>query len=318
MNLLKMSDSIYLRKYGTSDGGSRLLEKMKNMDFSKYIINDSSRDYLIGVIDRKISSDLKSEIIILLKNGTIELIACDKDDGIPNYMIMRPTMVAGKVKFYLNIGYYAKFDKSKRDIKDIDPRILFSLLVYGYAQYKIYTNPNKLTDIKFQDLVVQSYRKIINKVMAKIVSLNTLTFEEKLLSDIITYTYIYKVLLRKDDEATLSSIKNIYSKLQANSDRYSNILSSVEMKDINSFEEFVNYLSEKCPSFKKLSPALLLKEYTISMKSTAVLSIDLLQVFVPTLLAVDVGSSGVFNDKFVDGVLDQKETTNLKTLIARF
>lgn len=317
MNLLRIGDSFYIKKYGTPDGGSHLLDKLRNIDFDKFTVSDSSKSFLMGLIDRKISSDLKHDILDLMSRGIIELVLCTKEDGFPNYLLATPMNTHSGIKYYINIGYYSKFKKDTKEVIDVDPRILFSLLVYGYGQYKIYSNPSKVQEMKTQDLVIQSYRKIMNKVLSKVVSLNILTSEEKTMFDLILLTYINKVLLRKDDGATLSSVKTYMSKTSINKDRLENIMNSLETFEIEDFESFIQYLVLKCPSFKKISPALILREYTISMKSASVLSIDLIQFFIPTLMAIDVGSSGIFNDKFVDNVLDQNETTNIKVATTR-
>lgn len=317
MNLLRIGDSFYIKKYGTSDGGTHLLDKLRNIDFSKFTISDNSKNYLMGLIDRKISSDIKHDILDLMNRGIIELVICSKEDGFPNYLLATPMNTHNGIKYYVNIGYYSKVKKETKEVLDIDPRVLFTLLVYGYGQYKIYSNPSKIQEIKIQDLIVQAYRKIMNKVLAKIVSLNTLTSEEKIMFDLILLAYIYKVLLRKDDNGCMSSIKTYMNKNSVNKDRLENIINSLDVSEINDFETFISYLILKCPSFKKISPALILREYTISMKSASVLSIDLIQFLIPTLMSIDVGSSGIFNDKFVDNVLDQNETTNIKIATTR-
>lgn len=321
MSLLRLGQSYYLSKFATSDGGSHVLEALRSINFSKYEISESSRNYLIGLIDRKVSSEFKNIILGLVKNRTIKIIMCGKEEKMPNYIPFIPMAVDGKVNFYLNIGYYASKNVNKDngsiDVKDIDPRVLFTLLVHAFGQYKIYSNPSRITDIKLQDAIISSYKKIISKIINKIVSVNVLTAEEKLNFDLIIYAYICKVLLRKDDEVTKHILKNINNKISLNKDKVESAISVLEVNKIVDFESFVTELQSVSNSLKKVNAPLLLREYAISMKTSGVLSLDLVQIFVPLLMSVYVGSSGIFNDKFVEGVLDNRELDIVKSAMLK-
>lgn len=322
-NLTKIGDSCFMSKYGTSDGGAHILDRLRGLDYNKFKINESSRNYLMGVIDRKVSNESKNKIIDLIEKDEMELIVCSKEDGIPNYLIAFPMAVQDpdtkqfKLKFFINIGYYAKYKKETGEVLDIDPRILFAILTYGYTQFKIYTNSVRIDESKTEDIVATSYKKIFNRIMGKIVNLNVLTSSEKLSYDILLLAYITKVILRKDTSSSLSYIKTAFSKLSIDKDKLTNTINSLNIEQIDSLDSFIKILVDVCPSFKKVSTALVLREYTISMKSAAVLSIDLVQFFIATLLAVNVGSSGIFNDKFVENALDSNELSHLKVLMAR-
>lgn len=321
MNLLRLGQSYYLSKFATNDGGSHVLDALRSINLSKYEISESSRNYLIGLIDRKVSSEFKNVILELVKNRVIKIIMCGKEEKLPNYIPFIPMAVDGKVNFYLNIGYYASKNVNKDngsiDVKDIDPRVLFTLLVHAFGQYKIYSNPGRITDIKLQDAVISSYKKIISKIINKVVSINVLTSEEKLNFDLIIYTYICKVLLRKDNETTKHILKNINNKISLNKDKVESAISILEVNKIVDFESFIIELQSVSSSLKKINAPLLLREYAISMKTSGVLSLDLIQIFVPLLMSVYVGSSGIFNDKFVEGVLDNRELDIVKSAMLK-
>lgn len=316
MKLKRIGESFYLKKYAS---GEALVNKMQNLDFSKYEISDSSKQYLMGIISRKVSNELKGEIIRLTEQGIIRLIVCDnKSEGFPDFLFVAPSIVAGKPYFFLNIGKYAKFDKNTKEVNDIDPRILYALLVNAYTQYKLYMNPSKVLDIKFQEVIIQSYKKIFNRIVSKIVNVNTLTNEEKLTYDCLLVVYILKVLLLLDSPKALLLAETTLSKVYKDNNKVNTQLKMINADKINDFESFLDQVKVYCPSFIKLNPVLLLKEFAITMKQSAVLAIDLIQIYTSTLMSISVGSANIFNDKLIESILDAKELDHLRIVVSRF
>lgn len=315
MNLLKISDSAYLN-FASSSGGTNILEIIKSTDFSKYEIDNNSLNYISGVIDRKITDSLKNHVLSLLKNENIKLLVLDEKVKLPSYIIAFPMSHNGKLYIYLNITNYAKFEGTK--LIDIEPRLLYSLSLYALTQYKLYKNVNILNDMEISDLIYKSYKKIIIKVINKIVNINILTPDEKLRFDLYTSIFISKILLRKSDEDTKKYLLSLYKKSSINMDKLETELKSIELDSLNSLSDYVRLLKESCASFHKLNLAQLLKEYAISMKNQAILSIDLIQVLLPCFVSISFGSYGIFNDKYVISVLDNRELDKIKSLISRF
>lgn len=315
MNLLKISDSAYLN-FSSSNIGSNILEIIKSTDFSKYEIDENSLIYISGVIDRKITDHLKTQVLSFLKNGNIKLLLLDEKVKLPSYIVSFPMSHNGKLYIYLNISNYAKFDGRK--LNDIDPRVLYSLCLYALAQYKIYRNVNILNDIELSDLIYKSYKKLITKIINKIVNINILTPDEKLRFDLLTSIYISKILLRKDDEDTKKYLYSLYKKSSINMDKFETEFKSINLENLKSLEDYVVLLKNTCASFSKINLAQLLKEYAISMKNQAILSIDLIQILLPIFVSISFGSYGIFNDKYVVSVLDNRELDKITNTISRF
>ena len=204
VQLKRISQSFYFSKFGTSDSGSAILSKLGNLDITKYEVSDSSKAFLIGLVDRKVSSDMKAEILKLVDEDVIKITLLDKSCGYPMFLNSLPISVGNKPIYLANIGYYAKFDLTTREVKDVDPRILFSILVSTYAIYKINTNLGRLmNDLKFQDVIVQAYKKLFNRAISKIVSLNTLTADEKFNYEVVLTAFIAKRMLLKNDNGAI-------------------------------------------------------------------------------------------------------------------
>lgn len=318
MNLRKIGSSFYLRKYAA---GESILNKLQHIDFSKFEVSKSSVQYLMGIISRKVSSELKGEIIRLVEQNIIKLIVCDnKSEGFPDFMFVAPTRLSnGDTAFYLNIGKYAKYNKDTKEVDDIDPRLLFSLLVHAYTQYKIYNNPNKIvSDLKFQEVILQSYKKIFNRIISKIVNINTLTNEEKLTYDVIITIYILKILLLLDTNKAIAVAESALIKVYKDSNKIKTQLNVIDAEKIENVESFLEQIQQYCKSFVRINPVLILREFAITMKQSAVLAIDLIQIYTSTLMSISVGSANIFNDKLIESILDAKELDHLRIVISRF
>lgn len=318
LQLRKISQSFYFSKFGTSDSGSAILSKLSNLDITKYEISESSKSFLMGLIDRKVSSDMKAEILKLLHDDVIKITLLDKSCGYPMFLNSLPMMVGNKPIYLANIGYYAKFDLTSREVKDVDPRILFSILVSTYALYKFITGHSRiLNDLKFQDALVQAYKKLFNRAISKIVSLNTLTTDEKFNYDVLLTSFIAKILLLKDDNSSLLFTKTLFTKPNINKDKLDTIIKMIEINKIDGIDDLVHEIKRLCPSFGKLNSVQLMKEWLISLKMPSVLAIDLSHFFVSMLASVYVGSSGIYNDNAIVSTLNSKEIDIIKLALVR-
>lgn len=319
ITMLKLTDSYYLSKFGTSDSGSSVANKLRSLDFTKFIVDSDTVRFLAGNIERKVSHGSKDKVLSLISYGTdtnpLILINAGKEDGIPNYLQTIPMLTPnGKLGCYINLGYYTKLD-TKGKITDIDPRILFTLLMNGFTQYRLFSNTSRLHDLKFQDAIMSSYRKLFNRVVLKIVNINILTIEEKLLYDAILCSYISKILLRKDDNSTSVFVVSFLSSIYQNKDMVKTSVNLSDFEQIHSFESMINLILAKCPSFKKLNGPQLMREWLVSYKTTSALALDLIQVYTAMLISVEVGSSNIFNDTILNTVLENKEFNAIRASI---
>lgn len=318
VQLKRISQSFYFSKFGTSDSGSAILSKLGNLDITKYEVSDSSKAFLIGLVDRKVSSDMKAEILKLVDEDVIKITLLDKSCGYPMFLNSLPISVGNKPIYLANIGYYAKFDLTTREVKDVDPRILFSILVSTYAIYKINTNLGRLmNDLKFQDVIVQAYKKLFNRAISKIVSLNTLTADEKFNYEVVLTAFIAKRMLLKNDNGAITYTRSLFTKPNINKDKLETVIKMIDINKIEGLSDLVDEIKHICPSFSKLNAVQLMKEWLISLKMPSVLAIDLIHFFVPMLASVFVGSSGIYNDNAIVSTLNSRELDIIKLLLVR-
>lgn len=307
--LAPISSSFYIKNHGSS-----FIEKLRGLDYYKHLISDETKTFFIETVNRKVSGNLKHKILDAFRKNEIKIVAFKKEQGINSYVGLIPMAGSGGFDYFMNIGNFAKFDGDK--VVDIDPRVLYSLMANAFYQYDIIKNQSqRLANVKFQRIIIQTYKKIMNSVMSNVVRLNIITNEEKLAYDLILSIYICKVLLRKDSNSALTLTKTLINDKLFNKDKVETQLNAIDVNKIESFEDFINELKRLCPSFVKISPALIMQEYIRALKPDALLSIDLIQVLCGVLMTVQVGSSNIFKDQYILKILTDKELDQLQQVL---
>lgn len=303
----------------TNSQKDTLINTMKSLDFSKYVIDQASIDYIVDLLNRKVTSESKHKIISAIKNRNVEIVLLNKDQHFPNcFLAFALGNVPGQRRFYINLGYYAKFENNT--IKEIDPRALFGILKYGFTMYKLYRDPEILHNNNLCNNVMSSFKKLVSYIFSKSSTpLNTMTRDDIFRYEIIVYYYISKVLLLKDHN---TSLKYVESYMSPNSDlknKFKDVMLSIDLESIHNLESFISVLKDDKKGddspFKKISTVLFLREYMMSIKFPEAFSCELIQYYIPLLVIVNVGSANIFKDQFIESILSGKEHTKIDSIM---
>jgi len=218
-----------------SKTATNLFNGILNMskDNLDYRLDRGSVDFLVDLLNRKVSTDYKTPISRLNFSRIIPIYDPSKKIALP---ISVPIMDSGKLKMVFNLHPHFRSPDSIDNTS-----LLYKMLIDATIQENMYENVRYYsTKTEFVDAILHYYEVIFMMVFKKLLSFND---SNKDLQDILRYSirfYAAKVLLNKPSNMSHSLSGNTLKNIDK--DLLSNVMGG-ELDRISSFEDFYKVLS---------------------------------------------------------------------------
>jgi len=308
----KISDSFTIKTVGKG-----YIDTISKINIENYRLDSPSIDFIVSLIERKVSNGYKNTVSKFLKNGNI--ILCNiHDQNIPPYLSIFPTIYNGKMVSVVNVNLIGTFDKIvPTKLVDIETRTVFSLSLFSLIQLLVLENQKSIfNNYSLQKNILGCYKKMFNKIADPILSVQLFPSNLYDTYEALLNYYILRVMFEKDPlDAVNQAVSNVKYKTEPS--YLKRAIGEDSFERIKDFSSFIEVCGDLIGEFKQYKAIHFYKKWLEIYRLNSALTIDLLQYYIPMLIAVSAFSSNYFNDLTINKMLD-KELEDLSSIMFKY